>query len=86
MDDVHAALIDYLRRSVLTRSVLETVVSAIRDEVAKLLSAGSKDVTVLEKDLASLRAEQKRLARAVATFRRSSTSFPDASRRRRTSG
>jgi hypothetical protein len=67
MDDLHAALIDYLKRSVLTPSVLETVVSAIRDEVAKLLSAGSKDLTVLEKDLASLRAEQKRLARAVAT-------------------
>jgi septal ring factor EnvC (AmiA/AmiB activator) len=67
MDDVHAALIDYLKRSVLTPAVLETVVSAIRDEVAKLLSAGSKDVTVLERDLASLRAEQKCLARAVAT-------------------
>ena len=58
MDDVHAALIDYLKRSVLTPSVLETVVSAIRDEVAKLLSAGAKDVTVLEKELAGLRAEQ----------------------------
>jgi septal ring factor EnvC (AmiA/AmiB activator) len=67
MDDVHAALIDYLKRSVLTPAVLETVVSAIRDEVAKLVSAGSKDVTVLERDLASLRAEQKCLARAVAT-------------------
>jgi len=67
MDDVHAALIDYLKRSVLTPSVLDTVVSAIRDEVAKLLSAGAKDVTGLEKELAGLRAEQKRLARAVAT-------------------
>ena len=35
--------------------------------MAKLLSAGSKDATILEKDLASMRAEQKRLARAVAT-------------------
>ena len=67
MDDVHGALIDYLNRTVLTPAVLETVVSAIRAEVAKLLSAGSKDVTLLEKDLASLRGEQKRLARAVAT-------------------
>jgi site-specific DNA recombinase len=67
MDDVHAALIDYLKRSVLTPSVLETVVSAIRDEVANLLSAGAKDVTGLEQELAGLRAEQKRLARAVAT-------------------
>jgi hypothetical protein len=67
MDDVHGALIDYLKRSVLTSSVLDTVVSAIRDEVTKLLSAGAKDVTGLEKELAGLRAEQKRLARAVAT-------------------
>jgi hypothetical protein len=67
MDEVHAALIDYLKRAVLTPSVLETVVSAIRDEVAKLLSAGAKDVTGLEKELAGLRAEQRRLARAVAT-------------------
>jgi hypothetical protein len=67
MDDVHAALIDYLKRLVLTPSVLDTVVSAIRDEVARLLSAGAKDVTGLEKELAGLRAEQKRLARAVAT-------------------
>jgi hypothetical protein len=36
----------------LTPSVLETVVSAIRDEVAKLLSAGAKDVTGIEKELA----------------------------------
>jgi hypothetical protein len=67
MDDVHAARIDYLKRAVLTPSVLETVVSAIRNEVAKLLSSGAKDVTGLEKELAGLRAEQKRLARAVAT-------------------
>ena len=48
MNRGHAALIDYLKQAVLTPAVLETVVSAIRDEVAKLLSAGSKDVTVLE--------------------------------------
>jgi hypothetical protein len=45
----------------------ETVVAAIRSEVAKLVSAGATDAGALEKDLAGLRAEQRRLARAVAT-------------------
>jgi hypothetical protein len=67
MDDVHGALVEYLQRTVLTPAVLETVVSAIRSEVAKLVSAGANDVPGLEKDLAGLRAEQRRLARAVAT-------------------
>jgi hypothetical protein len=43
------------------------VLDAIRADVASLVSTGAKDTDALEKELTDLRAEQKRLARAVAT-------------------
>ena len=67
MDVVHGALTDYLRNTVLTPAVVDMVLDAIRAEVASLVSTGSKDTEALEKELADMRAEQKRLARAVAT-------------------
>jgi site-specific DNA recombinase len=67
MDEVDGALVDYLRRTVLTPAVLEGVVTEIRAEVARQVSAGATDAVPLRDELNRLRSEQKNLARAVAT-------------------
>jgi site-specific DNA recombinase len=67
MDIVHEALTDYLRNTVLVPSVVDVVLDSIRTEVETLVSSSARDTAVLETELAEVRAEQKRLARAVAT-------------------
>jgi len=66
MAEVEGALIDHLQRHVLSEGVLQTVLTEIRNEIAAQLPQREADVSVLEAELRTVRAEQKRLAKAVA--------------------
>lgn len=66
MDEVEGALVDYVSRHVLTERVLDEVLSEIREQIAAQLPKRDADVADLETELRGVRAEQKRLAKAVA--------------------
>ena len=66
MGDVEAALIYHLQQHVLTDGVLQMILADIRSEIAAQLPKHDADTAALEAELASARAEQKRLAQAVA--------------------
>lgn len=66
MEDIDAALLSYIERELLTEEMLETVLADVRRETEKLALGGAQDVASLEDELRDLRAEQKRLAKAVA--------------------
>ncbi len=66
MSEVENALIDHLQQHVLSEGVLQLVLSQIRTEIAAQLPQQAEDIAVLETELATMRTEQKRLARAVA--------------------
>lgn len=66
MAEVEAALVDHLQRHVLSEGVLQTVLAEIRSEIAAQLPKHEADTVALEAELAAARAEQKRLAKAVA--------------------
>lgn len=66
MSEVENALIDHLQQHVLSEGVLQLVLGEIRTEIAAQLPQQADDVAALETELATVRAEQKRLARAVA--------------------
>ncbi len=66
MAEVEAALIHHLQQHVLTDGVLQMVLADIRSEIAAQLPKHDADTAVLEAELATARAEQKRLAQAVA--------------------
>ena len=66
MADVEAALIDHLQQHVLTDGVLQVVLANVRSEIAAQLPKHDADVAALEAELATARAEQKKLAQAVA--------------------
>ena len=66
MAEVEAALVEHLQQHVLSEGVLQTVLAEIRSEIAAQLPKHEADTVALEADLATARAEQKRLAKAVA--------------------
>jgi cell division protein ZapA (FtsZ GTPase activity inhibitor) len=66
MADVEAALIEHLQRHVLSEAVLQMVLGEIRNEIAAQAPQREADLSALEADLHKARAEQKRLAQAVA--------------------
>jgi len=66
MGEVEAALIEHLQQHVLSDDVLNLVLTEIRAEIAEQLPKQNADIAGLEAELAEVRAEQKRLARAVA--------------------
>ena len=66
MGDVEAALIYHLQHHVLTDGVLQMVLADIPSEIAAQLPKHDADTAALEAELATARAEQKRLAQAVA--------------------
>ena len=69
--EVEAALIDQLQTYVLGDQALAMVLGQVRAEIEAQLPQRRDDIAALEAELASLRAEQKRLAKAVALGRRS---------------
>jgi len=64
MSEVENALIDHLQQHVLSEGVLQLVLSQIRTEIAAQLPQQAEDIAALESELATMRVEQKRLARA----------------------
>lgn len=64
--EVEAALVDQLQTYVLGEQALAMVIGQVRAELEAQLPQRQEDIAVLEAELASVRAEQKRLARAVA--------------------
>ncbi len=66
MDEVEGALVDYVSRHVLTERVLDEVLAEIREQIDAQLPKREADVSNLEAELRTARAEQKRLAKAVA--------------------
>lgn len=66
MREVHDALIAELQRHVLGESVMESLISKIRAEITAQIPQRENDVAGLEAEIAEARAEQRRLAKAVA--------------------
>jgi site-specific DNA recombinase len=66
MEEVEEALIDYLQREVFTADVMQAAFASIRQEIAAQLPRSAANMDELEAQLAAARAEQKKLARAVA--------------------
>lgn len=66
MAEVEDALIEYLQQHVLSDAVMQLVLAEIRTEIAAQLPKQEADIAGLETELATARAEQKRLAKAVA--------------------
>jgi site-specific DNA recombinase len=66
MLEVEGALVAHLQQFVLSEGVLEMVLEEVRREIAGQIPARDADVDVLEAELRTARAEQKRLAKAVA--------------------
>jgi hypothetical protein len=64
--EVEAALVDQLQTYVLGEQVLAMVIGQVRAEIEAQLPQRQNDIAALEAELASVRAEQKRLAKAVA--------------------
>jgi hypothetical protein len=64
--EVEAALIDQLQTYVLADDALAMVLAQVRAEIEAQLPKRRDDIAALEADLANARAEQKRLAKAVA--------------------
>lgn len=66
MEVVEGALVDYLAENILTERVLDDVLAEIRDQIAALTPKRDAEIADLEDELRNVRAEQKRLAKAVA--------------------
>jgi hypothetical protein len=64
--EVEGAMVDQLQTYVLGEQALAMVISQVRAEIEAQLPQRHEDIAVLEAELASVRAEQKRLARAIA--------------------
>jgi len=66
MGEVEAALVHQLQTYVLGDDVLATVLGQVRAEIEAQIPQRQADIAALEAELASVRDEQKRLAKAVA--------------------
>lgn len=76
MDEVEDALVQSIQRHLLTGAVVDHVLTEIRRQIAAQLPERELNVAALEAELASVRAEQRRLARAVALPMTSPSSPP----------
>ena len=66
MDEVEAALVEVVQREVLTGTVVESVLAEVRRQVEAQMPKRELDVAALEAELVEARAEQRKLAKAVA--------------------
>ncbi|MDQ2768384.1 MAG: hypothetical protein M3Y30_14675 [Gemmatimonadota bacterium] len=66
IEDVEGALVEYLQEHMLNQRALGQVLAEIRDQIAAQLPKCEADVSALETELRNVRAEQKRLVKAVA--------------------
>lgn len=65
-EEVEAALVDQLQTYVLGEQALAMVIGQVRAEIEAQLPQRHDDIAALEAELAAVRAEQRRLAKAVA--------------------
>lgn len=65
-EEVEGALVDALQESVLIPDVLDRVLGELRREIEAQMPKAAREVAELEAELHDVRAEQKRLAKAVA--------------------
>src|SRR5689334_7092258 len=66
MEDVEGAPVEFLQEQLLNESVLQHLIGENREQIAAQVPKRSADISALETELANLRVEQKRLAKAVA--------------------
>ena len=66
MDEVEAALIEIVQRDILTGAVVEGVLTEVRRQIQAQMPRRELDIAALEAELAETRAQQRRLAKAVA--------------------
>ena len=66
MHEVEGALIDFIQKDLLSGAVLENVLVEVRREVEAQMPKRDADIAALEAELVESRAEQRKLARAVA--------------------
>jgi site-specific DNA recombinase len=66
LEEVEGALVDFIQKEFLSGAVLENVLVEIRREVEAQMPKRDVDIAALEAELAEARAEQRKLARAVA--------------------
>jgi hypothetical protein len=64
--EVEAALVDQLQTYVLAEPALALVIGKVRAEIEAQLPKRHNDIAALEAELATVRGEQRRLAKAVA--------------------
>ncbi len=67
MAQVDRALADHLIENLLTEATAAEIIGQVRTELERQLAASKQDVSILDAELAQLRAEQRNLATAVAT-------------------
>lgn len=66
MDEVEGALVEFVQRHILTSAVLDDVMAEVRRQIDAQMPKRELDIAALEAELAAVRSEQRRLARAVA--------------------
>ncbi len=65
MDEVDGALVDFLQREILTGAVLDDVLAEIRRQIEAQAPRREVNVAALESELAEIRAQHRRLVKAV---------------------
>ncbi len=66
MEDIEQALVTYLERDVLTPALITSMAEEIRGVIEAQLPSREADAATLEEELRTVKAEQKRLTKAVA--------------------
>ena len=66
MDEVEGALLDVLQREVLAGAVFENVLAEIRRQIRAQVPRREVDIAALESELAEIRAQHRKLVKAVA--------------------
>jgi site-specific DNA recombinase len=66
IEEVETLLIDHIREHVLTPEMLDDVLANVRAEIEAQMPQHDADLKALEAELGDMKAEQKRLAKAVA--------------------
>jgi hypothetical protein len=66
IEEVETLLIDHIREHVLTPEMLDAVLANVRAEIEAQMPQHDADLKALEAELGDMKAEQKRLAKAVA--------------------
>ncbi len=80
--EVEAGLLGYLQEHVMTPHVVDTVLAEARAEIERELATPPADIAPLRRELHQMRAEQRRLARAIAMIEDAPELLSELTRRR----